>query len=524
MPKFNKTATGAKIAERALEDHPAKTTNHEGGLAFKPGDQVELYLRCASTLVGEPKFYDPSAQGDWKEIPDLVAKVAQADPEYVLRLAAYCRNVLNLRSVPVMLLVEATKHANSKKFVRSYTCDIVQRPDELTEAIAYYTHVNGHIGSQSPKGMLANSLKRGLADAFHQFGAYSLAKYDRDGKVKLSDVIRIVHPKPKDDAESVLFKQVRTRTLPVPETWETVISGAGSTKENWEKVLPKMGIFAVTRNLRNLLEKDVDMTVAIELLENAEAVKKSRMFPWRFYTAYREIENSFNHNLKVGRVRDALQTAMDLSIANIPELSGSTFVVCDNSGSMDAVVSEHGTVQRREVGAVMGALAHNLSDESMVGAFGSHYATVSLSRHDGIITNAKKIRDTQVGGSTEAYLAFQHLIENRIKVDRIMFFSDMQCYNTTGYHVGQSVANLLRKYRAEVCGRTKLYSFDLAGYGTIQTPPDEQDVLLIGGWSDKVLSYIAQYEKGLKDVLEVINAIKPGQFKKQPRKKAVEED
>ena len=71
------------------------------------------------------------------------------------------------------------------------------------------------------KKPLANQAKKGLAAAFHNFNAYKFAKYDRDAAIKLRDVMFLVHPRPWDEKEAELFKMVASRTLPVPETWET---------------------------------------------------------------------------------------------------------------------------------------------------------------------------------------------------------------------------------------------------------------------------------------------------------------
>jgi hypothetical protein len=50
-----------------------------------------------------------------------------------------------------------------------------------------------------------------------------------------------------------------------------------------------------------------------------------------------------------------------------------------------------------------------------------------------------------------------------------------------------------------------LYSFDLAGYGTLQFPEDEKRVCLLGGFSERVFDFIKAYEsfsQGLIDKIE----------------------
>src|SRR2546426_4858375 len=195
--------------------------------------------------------------------------------------------------------------------------------------------------------MLSNPLKRGLAEAFENFDAYQLAKYDRDGEVKLKDVLKIVHPKPKTPERSEIYRLLKERKLPIPETWETYISAHGSTQENWEHILPKMGYMAKLRNLRNLLDKNVEMEPVLEHLANAKAVLTSKQFPFRYFSAYRELENHPSPNTP--EVLEALETAMELSVENVPDFQGTTFISADNSGSMQSPVSWKSKVKLAEV-------------------------------------------------------------------------------------------------------------------------------------------------------------------------------
>ncbi|MDO8599065.1 MAG: TROVE domain-containing protein, partial [bacterium] len=133
MAKFNAAMSiGQQLRARA-----DATANFEGGLAFELDPRTRLYTRVASALMGEKKFYESAQQADAALIADVQA-VAEMDPEFVLRLAAYARQALNLRSVSVALLAEAAAIPGCKPFVRSWTPEIIRRADEPAEAIAYW--------------------------------------------------------------------------------------------------------------------------------------------------------------------------------------------------------------------------------------------------------------------------------------------------------------------------------------------------------------------------------------------------
>ncbi len=113
MAKFSvPMSVGQQLASRA-----DATVNHEGGLAFELDPRTRLYTRVASALMAEKKFYESAQQADAALLADVRA-VAETDPEFVLRLAAYARQVLNLRSVATVLLVEAAAIPACKPYVR----------------------------------------------------------------------------------------------------------------------------------------------------------------------------------------------------------------------------------------------------------------------------------------------------------------------------------------------------------------------------------------------------------------------
>jgi len=514
MPKFNKKASiGQEVAS-----HPDRVENYEGGIAFKTDPKTELTLRFLTYLVGEPKFYTPDAREEMNTIRGLIQTVAISDPEYLMKLASYARNEMYLRSAPIFMLVEAAQYDAVKPFIKAYTPTILRRADELTEVIAYFIARNGEIGSGG-KASLPNALKKGIAHSFYNFDAYQFAKYDRDGTVKLKDTLKLVHPKPRNEAEALLFKQIRDRTLPIPETWETVISVNGSTKENWESVMPKMGYMAKLRNLRNFLKVGVDIEPVVQHLTNPGAVKNSKQFPFRFLSAYKSLEGTdikgdpFTRN----KLQGAVLTALDLSVENLPRLPGRTFVTSDNSGSMESPLTKRSSVEYIDIANIMGALAHRISDQAIASVFAEGFEVVGMHPGYGVMMNTSLMREAgeRVGYATNAFLALHYLLQNDIKVDRILLFSDMQCYSTytRGWQSfnfrGDSLVEQFEAYKRQVNPRVKLYSFDLTGYGTVQFPQSDPNVVLLAGWSDRVLEFISKYEKFGTDMIQGIESYNP---------------
>ena len=86
----------------------------------------------------------------------------------------------------------------------------------------------------------------------------------------------------------------------------------------------------------------------------------------------------------------------------------------------------------------------------------------------------------------------------------------MQCYDSFGRYsvVGErSLVTEFKKYKRQVNPNIRLYSIDLAGYGTAQFPQDEPNVALIAGWSDKIFEFIKLFESDKKQAVDIIRAM-----------------
>lgn len=485
------------------------TLNEEGAVAWKLPAKDRLIERVLGAFWNEDTFYKSGSNIAAETVKDI-KEVAQVNPKFILQLAAYARNEIYLRTTPQVLLVEAANIEGCKPFIREYTPKIVKRADELTDVIAYQLKSHGK--------PIPNSLKKGLAAAFATFDAYQLNKYDSAKKdVTMADVLHLIYRKegyPVSKAmwnylvndivdEDALPKIAALKKLLTKDTldlelleksgatWENVISKFGSSKETWEAIAPKMGYMALLRNLRNFDEKKVDLDPILARITDEQAIKRSKQLPYRFWSAYKEISNQ-----KIGR---AIAQAFEKSITNVT-LGGSTAVLVDLSGSMTgARVSAKSQVTNAEVAAVLGAIAAKKSENSVVIGFGETARIIKINPDDTMISNVEKIVNTDVGHSTNAGLAFNILTSKSLNVDRIVLISDMQCYNTTGKTYRSWATSYVNdewiNYRSKVNKDAYLYSFDVASYGTRQTPnkPSSRTILL-NGWSDKVLDYMALVE------------------------------
>lgn len=492
----------------------APTVNHEGAPAFTLTPPLELYAAVATAALSD-QFYE-KADMRLERLRDLVAK---NEPRFVAQLAVYARERLHLRSVPLVLCVELARLHRGDSLVSRLVARVVQRPDEITEMLAFYAQANARSGNKV-LNRLSKQLQKGLALSFNRFDGYQLAKYDRDGAVRLRDALFLVHPNAKDAAQQALFDQLVRGELPTPYTWETKLSAVGqgsfasdadrqaAVRQTWETLIGsgKLGYMALLRNLRNILEAKVSaatMENVCDTLADRFAVARSKQLPFRFLAAYREVKTLSGGY--VAGVLAALETAIANSAVNLRGFGHDTRVVvaCDVSSSMQQPISPRSKVLLYDVSLVLGMLLQSRCQNVVTGMFGDTWKRISMPRGP-VLRNVEEFykREGEVGYSTNGHLVIKDLRMRAEVVDKVMIFTDVQLWNSTGD--GGALAQEWAQYRRVVAPNAKLYLFDLAGHGTVplEVRP-ETGVALIAGWSDKVFDVLSALDSGGSALSEI---------------------
>lgn len=496
-----------------LQKRKNSVLNHEGSKAYQMSPEMELYSAVVTAALND-NFYE-KAQDRLERMRKLIA---QNKPEYVAKLAAYTRREMHLRSMPLVLCVELAKIAGGDSIVSSAVRKSIRRADEITELLAYYQIANGRVDTKK-LGKLSKQIQKGLGHAFNHFDEYQFAKYNRAGEVSLKDALFLVHPKPKDEMQQNLFNKIAQGQLETPYTWETELSALGQqtfqsseTKElafraKWEELIDsrKLGYMALLRNLRNIVNAQVsDAHVALvsQRLQNAEEVKHSKQLPFRFLSAYRELQKVVSPC--VPQILAALEGAVQHSAEGIQGFDETTRVLlaCDVSGSMQKAISPKSTVQYFDIGLVLAMTLQTRCKRAVTGMFGDTWKIIQVPSN-GILGNSMEYhrREGEVGYATNGHLVIDDLLRSKTQMDRVMIFTDCQLWNNQGNNsnIEKSWRNYHRKFPD-----ARLYLFDLAGHGTTPIQIKENNVFLIAGWSDKIFDVLQNLEKGSK-LIETIH-------------------
>lgn len=391
-------------------NHAVKT--HEGAPATPHLSPLQQLRRSVlSCLLWEDEFYEDGLSIA-NRIDELAAKVQAQE---LADLTVEAKNN-NLRHVPLLLANLLVKHHPTFN-AQATIVEVIRRADELAEFLAIYW--------RDGRCPVDNQVKKALAQAFNKFNAYQLAKYNRDKAIKLRDVLRICHAKPKDDEQSAIFKKIIDGTLESPDTWEVALSGGADKKETFTRLLTdgKLGYLALLRNLRNMDQAGVEDTLIKSAILDGKGSDK--VLPFRYVAAARACP----------RFEPALDEILVKTIAELPKLAGKTVVLVDVSGSMDSRLSAKSDLTRMDAACTLASVIN--ADDLRVFSFS--FDLVECPPRKGM-AGIDAIRKSQQHGGTELGGALNHL-HRTLKYNRIIVITDEQSHDRvpepqgTGYMI-----------------------------------------------------------------------------------------
>jgi 60 kDa SS-A/Ro ribonucleoprotein len=421
---------------------------HEGAPAARIDGEAQLRRLVMTHTLWEDSFYV-----DGKTAADQLREaIANVDADTVANIAVEARERQKLRHVPLFLVRELARRKPVPVNVAATLERVIQRPDELAEFLAIYW--------KDGKQPLAAQVKKGLARAFRKFDEYALAKWNKDGAVKLRDVLFLSHARPKDDAQADVFKRLAAKSLETPDTWEVALSASkGERKrEEWERLLSekKLGALALLRNLRNMTAASVPETAIRSALAE---MKTDRVLPFRFIAAANAAPS----------LEDALEPVMFKCLEGAAKLMGRTLLLVDVSGSMGDPISGKSDLRRIDAATGLAMLIRETGEQVAVFTFSNSLVQVPARR--GFALRDAIVR-SQPMSSTHLGMALQLL--DKGEYERLIVITDEQSHDRVPAPKG-------RGYMLNVAANK-----NGVGYGSW---------LHIDGWSEAVIDFIRQHEE-----------------------------
>jgi hypothetical protein len=426
----------------------------EGGKAARISVLKELERTVASCFLWESNFYE-----DGETISERIVNLSRlVTPTELANLAIKTRKVDNIRHAPLLMLAVLCQTGKGSDIVSNTIHEVISRADELAEFVAVYAKFNG-VSPSTVKKKLSAQAKKGLAKAFTKFDAYSLAKYNRDGAVKLRDVLFLSHAKPLNTEQESTWKKLINNELESPDTWEVALSSGANKKETFTRLLSedKLGYLALLRNLRNMVDSGVDTTLIKEkILERKGA---SKVLPFRYIAA--------------ARVAPSLEKELDLALLDSLNdglhFKGKTVILVDVSGSMDDSLSSKSDLSRIDAAATLASIIKG--DDVRVFTFSQDVVEVP---HRLGMAGVEKIYYSQEHRGTYLSRALTE-INGKLSYDRMIVITDEQTADGI-----LPVVNDTHSYLINVSTNK-----NGVGYGKW---------VHIDGFSENVLKFINEYE------------------------------
>src|SRR5687768_1929944 len=325
----------------------ARNEEHAPAYALPPKHQLAQY---AATGCLNTTFY-VSAKAQLKQVLELCVDL---DAEFIAKTAVFCRERGYMKDMPALLC--AVLSVKDRELLNQIFPRVIDNGKMLRNFVQIMR--SGMVGRKS----LGSAPKRLVREWLDARQPEALFKANVGQDPSLADIVKMVHPKPKDEAREALFgyfigrdhafdklpevarnfeafKQGEAREVPdVPFQMLTALElgtpewTAIARRAPWQMTRMNLNTFA-----RHGVFNQPGMTELIaDRLCDPTAIAKARVFPYQLLVAYTMAQANADIPQEVC---GALQDAMEIATANVPEFKGKVYVFPDISGSMHSAVT-----------------------------------------------------------------------------------------------------------------------------------------------------------------------------------------
>lgn len=504
-------------SNRGKQVPAADMLNEAGGLAYAMPPKQMLAQYAAIGCLNHT-FYASA-----EEQLDTVLKLCRSiEPAFIAKTAVYARSNGYMKDLPALLCAVLTTHAGSAEgqaLLRATFDRVIDDARMLRNFVQVVR--SGVVGRKSLGSLPKLLVKQWIAR--RDDAALFRASVGNDPS--LADVIRMVHPKPGDDARAALFGYLLGRPhdaalLPevvrqyeafkaratdrIPDVPFQMLTSLPLAAADWRQIarhapwqMTRMNLNTFARH--GVFDGDAEVTsIVAERLRNPALIAKAKVFPYQLMVAYAQADQQVP-----AAVREALQDAMEVAIANVAKVEGGVYVFPDVSGSMHSPVTGFrkgatSAVRCVDVAALVAASMLRQNPDAEVIPFSDSVVPAKLNPRDSVMTNAKAL-STLPSGGTNCSAPLRELNRRKAAGDLLIYVSDNESWVDSprhGYFGGSATATMTEwaAYKRRN-PRAKLVCIDIQPYGSTQAT-ERQDVLNIGGFSDRVFDVIAEFANG----------------------------
>lgn len=509
---------------RGLFTPKTDAINEAGGTAYQLSPKQALAQYAATGCFSHTFYADASEQLD-----KVLELTKELDAEFVAKTAIYARKKGFMKDMPSLLvavLASKDKALFEKTFPR-----VIDNGKMLRNFVQIMR--SGATGRKS----LGSLPKRMVREWFETRKAEHIFKQSIGQAPSFADVLKMVHPKPKDAEREALYGYFIGRefdadklpeivkaferfkngdALEVPAVPFQMLTALPISTNEWTEIARNAAWQMTRMNLntfqRHGVFKNAEMVELIaNRLRDREAIKRARVFPYQLLSAYTAASN----NAEIPRrITDALQDAMEIATENVPEIKGKVYVFPDISGSMHSSVTGFrkgatSKVRCIDVAALVAAAILRKNSTAEVIPFSDHIVKADLNPRDSVMTNAQKLASLPSGG-TNCSAPLVSLNAKKAAADVLIYVSDNESWIDTPIHgrFGGSGTETMKQWNAFKSRNenAKLVCIDIQPYAHTQAK-ERADILNVGGFSDQVFNLIAEFAGGTLDAEHWVGVI-----------------
>ncbi len=496
---------------RGMFTPKADTINEAGGRAYKLSPKAAL-AQYAATGTFTRTFYAEAGE----QLKKVLELTKELDAEFVAKTAVFARTRGYMKDIPA-LLVAVLSTKDKRLFEKTFPL-VIDNGKMLRNFVQIMR--SGAVGRKS----LGSLPKRLVREWFETRKAEQIFKQSIGQSPSFADVLKMVHPKPKDAERAALYgyfigREIDADKLPeIVKSFERFKNGDSmevpavpfqmltalpiSTKE-WTEIARNAAWQMTRMNLntfqRHGVFRDAEMVELIAArLRDREAIRKARVFPYQLLVAYA----AASQNNQIPReITEALQDAMEIAIENVPAIDGKVYVFPDVSGSMSSAVTGYrpgatSTVRCIDVAALVAAAILRKNPTAEIIPFEQSVVKVALNPRDSVMTNAQKLAAVG-GGGTNCSAPLVSLNAKRAKGDLVIYVSDNESWVDSKRSWNRGATATMTQWN-EFKSRNrdaKLVCIDIQPNASTQAA-ERADILNIGGFSDTVFDVVSEFSKG----------------------------
>ena len=480
--------------------------NEAGGVAYALSPKHQL-AQLAATGCLNSTFYAQAQD----QLDTVLSLAQEVDPVFVAKTAVYARRAGHMKDMPALLA--ATLAVRDVALLAKVFPRVVDNGKMLRNFVQMLR--SGAVGRKS----LGTRPKKLVQQWLLEASEAQLLNASVGTTPSLADVVKMVHPKPAEAWRAAWFAWLidrpyvlealppvtqaferfkRDRSLEMPNVPFQMLTALELDAQAWAQIAQGGSWQMVRQNLNTFARHGVfelpGLAEAVAAkLHDPQAVAKARVLPYQLMAAFTASGAEVPHVVK-----EALQDAMELALANVPVFEGRVVVCPDVSGSMSSPVTGHrgsatSAVRCIDVAALVAAAVLRRNADARVLPFETKVVPLALNPRDSVMTNAAKLAAVG-GGGTSCSAPLALLNKEKAQADLVVLVSDNESWADPARGRGTATMQEWAAFKARN-PKARMVCIDIQPYATTQAQ-ERGDVLNIGGFSDEVFKLLAVYAAG----------------------------